>query len=143
MSDEPIDSVFEEGGAFDTDPPDHVDGALMISFGAVQAGREALAVDLFTELSRYLGALLGDDVISGFSPYFFADGQMGDVVGFFLVRGRREALDELRRSESFLRMTLRAGAAVQHVRAHTLVAGSQAGRMVNLYADVRRDLGLI
>ena len=133
----------ENGFEFDGEPAVHVDAALMISFGAVLSGRESLAVELFTELSRFLGKLLAEDVIAGFTPYFFADGQMGDVVGFFLVRGRRLSLDELRRGEAFMRMMLRAGAAVERVRVHTLVAGSQAGRLVNLYEDVRRDLGLL
>jgi len=120
-----------------------VDGALMLSFGAVDAGREALAVDVFTEVSRYLGKLLADDVITSFEPYFFADGQLGDVSGFFIVQGMRERLDELRRDEAFTRVVLRAGAATQNMRVHTLVAGSEAGRLVNLFREVRTELGLI
>lgn len=120
-----------------------IDGALMVSFGAVHPGREALAVELFTELSRYLGKLLADEEVSAFRPFFFADGMMGDVVGFFLIEGRRDALDRLRREEAFVRMILRAGAATQNVRVHTLMAGSQAGRLVRLYGEVRSELGLI
>ena len=120
----------------------HVDGALMVSFGAVIPGREALAVSAFTELSRFLGALL-DDGVSSFSPYFFADGLMGDVSGFFMVEGRRERLDRLRREDPFARLLLRAGAALQNIRVHTLIAGSEAGRLVNRYRDVRVELGLV
>jgi hypothetical protein len=40
-------------------------------------------------------------------------------------------------------MILRAGAATQNVRVHTLMAGSQAGRLVRLYGEVRSELGLI
>jgi len=115
----------------------------MLSFGAVHPGREALAVDVFTEVSRYLGKLLGDDVITSFEPYFFADGQLGDVSGFFIVQGMRERLDELRRDEAFTRLVLRTGAATQNMRVHTLVAGSEAGRLVNLFREVRTELGLI
>ena len=122
---------------------DHVDGALMISFGAVHVGREALAVDQFTELSRYLGRLLAEGAISGFRPYFFADGRAGDVVGFFLLEGRRQRLDDLRREADFVRQVLRAGAATANVRVQTLIAGSEAGRLVNLYRDVRKELGLL
>lgn len=121
----------------------HIDGALMVSFGAVLAGRESLALDLFTELSRYLGGLLGDGVITSFQPLFFADGAIGDMIGFFLVEGRRARLDELRRHEDFVRLILRAGAATANVRVHTLVAGSEAGRLVNLYGETRRALGLL
>jgi len=129
-------------------PPDpgehaHVDGALMLSFGAVIPGREALAVETFRDLTRYLGRLLDADTISAFKPYFFADGMLGDVSGFFLLEGRRERLDGLRRDEAFVRQLLQAGAATRNVRSHALVAGSEAGRLVNLYREVRQELGLI
>jgi len=123
--------------------PPRVDAALMLSWGAVYPGREALAVELFTEISRYLGRLLADEVITTFEPFFFADGLQVDVSGFFLMQGRRERLDELRRDEAFTRLVLRVGAGAQNVRVHTLAAGSEAGRLVNLYREVRTELGLI
>jgi hypothetical protein len=123
--------------------PEHVSGALMFSFGAVHAGREAIAVDTFVEVSRYLGRLLAEGAITGFAPYFFADGQLGDVSGFFLVEGHRERLDALRRTEDFQRIVLRAGAATANVRVHTLIAGTEAGRLVHLYRSVREELGLV
>src|SRR2546423_15460910 len=55
-------------------PPPHVDGALMISFGAVHPGREALAVETFTALSRYLGRLMVAGLINSFTPYFLSNG---------------------------------------------------------------------
>jgi hypothetical protein len=125
------------------EPHTRIDGAVMISFGAVQTGREALADDTFFELSRYFGQLLTDGVISAFQPFFFADGQLGDVSGFFIIEGRREQLDDLRRDETFLRHVLHASAATHNVRVHTLVAGSDAGRLVNLYREVRKELGFI
>jgi hypothetical protein len=120
-----------------------VDAALMLSFGAVLPGRERLAVDLFVEVGRYLGRLLDTGVVSSFRPYFFADGLMGDVSGFFLLEGDREQLDALRRDEGFVTLLLRAGAATANVRVHTLLAGSDAGRLVNLYREVRSELGLL
>ena len=123
--------------------PVHVSGALLLSFGAVHPGRERLAVDTFTEVSRFLGKLLADDVITAFKPFFFADGSQGDMIGFFLLEGHREQLDELRRTSEFQRMILRVGAATSNVRVHTLIAGTEAGRLVNLYAEVRSELGFI
>jgi hypothetical protein len=40
-------------------------------------------------------------------------------------------------------LVLRAGAATANVRVHTLLAGSDAGRLVNLYREVRAGLGLL
>ena len=134
-------------GPFDDDVPDdhprptHTSGALMLSFGAVHTGREALAVEMFTEVSRYLGKLLADDVIESFKPFFFADGMQGDVIGFFMVEGQRERLDALRRRADFQRLILRTGAATANVRVHSLIAGTEAGRLVNLYRQVRSELG--
>ena len=125
------------------DEQPHLDGALMLSFGAVHPGREQLAVDSFTELSRYLGRLVADERIRGFKPFFFADGLMGDVSGFFLLEGRRDDLEGVRREPEFSRQLLRAGAASANVRVSTLVAGSEAGRLVNLYREVRAELGLL
>jgi hypothetical protein len=65
------------------------------------------------------------------------------VSGFFLLEGERDKLDALRRSEEFVAHLLRAGAATQNVRSHMLIAGSEAGRLVNLYREVRRELGLL
>jgi hypothetical protein len=123
------------------DPP--VDGALMLSFGAVVPGREKLAVETFTEVGRHLGLLMDAGVLTSFRPYFFADGMMNDVSGFFLLEGRREQLDALRREEAFARLILRVGAATSNVRVSTLLAGSDAGRLVNLYREVRAELGLL
>jgi hypothetical protein len=127
--------------AADEEP--HLDGALMISFGAVVPGREQLAVDCFTDLSRYLGRLVADERIRGFKPFFFADGLVGDMSGFFLVEGRRDELHAVREEGEFVRQLLRAGAASSNVRVSTLVAGSEAGRLVNLYRSVRAELGLV
>ena len=135
--------VSEELEPTTVEPHTQIDGAVMISFGAVQTGREAFAVDSFVELSRYLGQLLTDGVITEFQPFFFADGQLGDVSGFFIIEGQRAKLDDLRRDEAFVRTILRAGAATENIRVHTLIAGSDAGRLVNLYREVRAELGLI
>ena len=115
----------------------------MVSFGAVHPGREQLALDTFTELSRFFGRQLSDGVISSFQPFFFADGAVRGTVGFFLLEGRRDALDALRRDDAFLRLQLRAAAATTDVRVDTLIAGSEAGRLANLYREVRDELGLL
>jgi hypothetical protein len=137
------DIPFDEDVPGDAPRPTHVSGAVLLSFGAVHPGRERLAVETFTEVSRFLGKLLADDVITAFKPFFFADGSQGDMTGFFLLEGHRERLDEMRRRPEFQRMLLRVGAATSNVRVHTLIAGTEAGRLVNLYASVRSELGLL
>jgi DASS family divalent anion:Na+ symporter len=76
-------------------------------------------------------------------PIFYADGQVADVIGFFLIEGHRESLDVVRRRGDFVRQVLRLGAATANVRVQTLVAGTEAGRLVHLYRGIRSELGLI
>jgi hypothetical protein len=121
----------------------HVDGALLVSWGAVHPGREQLALDTFTELSKFFGAQLTEGAVTSFQPFFYADGAVRGSTGFFLVEGRRDALDGLRRSRTFLRLQLQAGAAASDVRVDTLIAGPEAGRLANLYREVRDELGLL
>ena len=123
--------------------PAHADGALMVSFGAVHPGRERLAVDIFTELSRFFGERLSDGELSSFQPFFYSGGAVGGTIGFFLLEGRRDTLDAMRRRVDFVRLLLRAGAATANVRVDPLTAGPEAGRLVNLYREVRDELGLL
>ena len=120
----------------------HVDGALLVSIGAPHIGRERLAGEAFTEMSRYFGQRLSDGELSSFQPFFFADGAVAGMVGFFLLEGRREVLDALRRHETFVRLLVRARAANADVRVDTLLAGPDAGRLVNLAREVHDELGL-
>ena len=126
-----------------TTEPAHVDGAVMVSFGAVHPGRERLAVDTFTELSRFFGERLSDGDLTSFQPFFYGNGAVGGTVGFFLLEGHRERLDAMRNDDRFGRLLLRAGAATANVRVDPLVAGPEAGRLANLYREVRDELGLL
>lgn len=119
-----------------------MDGAVLISFGPPHPGRERLASDLFTELSRELGRRLSDGQLTSFQPFFFADGAVAGMTGFFLLEGRRDVLEALRRDEAIVRLLLRAEAANAGVRVDTLVAGPEAGRLVNLRREVQDELGL-
>lgn len=121
----------------------HVDGALMVSFGAVHPGRERLAVDTFTELSRFFGERLSDGDLTSFQPFFYGGGAVGGTIGFFLLEGHRDRLGAITDDEGFARLLLKAGAASANVRVDPLVAGPEAGRLVNLYREVRDELGLL
>jgi hypothetical protein len=115
----------------------------MVSFGAVHPGRERLAVDTFTELSRFFGERLSAGELTSFQPFFYSGGAVGGTTGFFLIEGHRDTLDGLRHRADFARLLLRAGAATTNVRVDPLIAGPEAGRLVNLYREVRDELGLL
>ncbi|HUP86978.1 MAG TPA: hypothetical protein VM143_15090 [Acidimicrobiales bacterium] len=123
--------------------PAHVDGAVMVSFGAVHPGRERLAVETFTDLSRFFGERLSDGDLTSFQPFFYSGGAVDGRVGFFLLEGHRERLAAMAAREDFTRLLLRAGAATADVRVDPLTAGPDAGRLVNLFREVRDELGLL
>ena len=120
----------------------HVDGAVLVSFGPPHPGRERLAHEVFTDLSKELGRRLSAGELTSFQPFFFADGAVAGMTGFFLLEGRRDALGALRHDEVFTRLVLRAQAAHDGVRVDTLLAGPEAGRLVHLQREVHDELGL-
>lgn len=127
----------------DVPAPRHVTGALMLSWGPVHVGRELLAVDVYDEVFKYLGRLHGEGRIDRFRPYFFADGNLSGTTGFFIIEGDRSTLDDLRRSAEFVRLLIKANAVASNVRISTLTAGTEAGRFIHLYREVRAELGLV
>ena len=114
----------------------------MLSFGSSRQGREDLAAEIYVSASKYFGSLLAEGRIARFHPYFFADGQVAEMNGFFLLEGERESLDELRRDEEFRLFMMKAGMVVDHLRTHALLAGTEAGRQINLARRAREELGL-
>ena len=114
----------------------------MLAFGASRQGREDLAAETYVDASKYFGTLLADGRIARFHPYFFADGPLADMNGFFLLEGDRESLDALRRDEEFRLFMMKAGMVVDRLRTHSLLAGTEAGRQINLARRARREMGL-
>jgi len=124
--------------------PEHINAALMLSFGGVQPGREALAGDVYQEVYRFLGRVLAEGRIQRFKPYFFADGQLFDMIGFFLLEAHdRAELLALRQDEEFERLLAKAAAVTQTLRMSILNSGAAAGRVLNLHQTVREELGLV
>lgn len=144
MSDSDVfDDEHPEEVPTEREPIEHVDGALMVSFGAVVPGRERLASENFVEVSQYFGKLRADGRISDFRLYFFADGQFAETNGFWILQGRRRDLDAIRTDEEFIRLFARGTASNQNVRIENLWAGATAGRIANVYREARREIGLL
>src|ERR687895_2358826 len=90
------------------------DEALFIGWGDVVRGRETKALDVFNESLQYYGQLQQDGRIESFDAWFLAP-HGGDLAGFILLRGEREALDEIQRSPEFELLTARAGMIVDRI----------------------------
>ncbi len=78
-------------------------GALFIGWGPTVHGREQQALPVFNETVRYFAGLQQQGEIAGFEPVAL-EPHGGDLSGFLLVRGDREALARLRTGGEFVRV---------------------------------------
>ncbi len=89
-------------------------GALFVGWGHVIHGREQQALQVFNEAVQYWGSLQQRGEIEGFEPVAL-EAHGGDLYGFFMIRGDRERLAQLRIREDFLRVIQRAQLVVANV----------------------------
>jgi len=116
------------------------DEALFIGWGEVVRGRERKAIDVFNESVQYYGQLQQDGRIESFDAWFL-EPHGGDLAGFFLVRGERERLDEIRRSPEFETFLTRASMIVHRVGAVSGYTGEALGRLMDQFEQAAGELG--
>jgi hypothetical protein len=116
-----------------------VDFALFIGWGEIIPGREQAATRVFGETMEYFGQLQAQGEIAGVEP-FFLEPHGGDMNGFFLVRGERDALARIRTSQEFGRVVLRAGMVVQHVGVVGATTGDELNRRLGEFGQATQDL---
>jgi hypothetical protein len=97
-------------------------GALFVGWGALIPGREGAARRVLTEAVQYLRRLQEEGVIDSFEAVAL-EPHGGDLAGFVLLKGDREAISRIRASDEFTRIAVR----VQLVHAHVGVVGAYTG----------------
>jgi hypothetical protein len=115
------------------------DHALFIGWGATVVGREEQATRVFAETMEYFGRLQQEGQIAGVEP-FFLEFHGGDLGGFFLVRGEQDALAQVRTSQEFGRVILRASLAVHHIGVVAATTGEELNRQLGEFQQVAGDL---
>src|SRR3974390_649419 len=90
------------------------DSALFIGFGAPVRSRERQAIKVFNEGFEYYTRLQQEGEIESFEPVLL-DPHGGELGGFFLLRGDKDKLARIRRSEEFERLTARAQLIVEDI----------------------------
>lgn len=115
--------------------------ALFIGWGEVVRGRERKAVEVFNEGMQYYGQLEQDGKIESFDAYVLGR-HGGDLVGFILVHGRAEQLDELRRSPEFERQRIRAAMIVERLGIVDAYRGEALGRLMGQVEQATDELGI-
>jgi hypothetical protein len=82
------------------------DSALFVGFGFPVRGRERQAISVFNETFEYFSRLQQSGEIESFEPVLL-EPHGGELGGFFLLRGDRDKLAQLRTNEEFERQILR------------------------------------
>ncbi len=116
------------------------DHALFFGWGDVIPGREQTAARIFGETMEHFNQLVQEGQITGIEP-FFLERHGGELNGFFLIRGERDALAQLRTSEAFDRIVVRAGMVVQRVGVVAASTGGEVQRLMGEFQQAAEELG--
>ena len=113
--------------------------ALFLGWGPVVRGREQKALQVFQETIGYYGQLQQEGKIESFEPVLIAP-HGGDLGGFVLLRGERSKLDQVRSSEEFERLLVRAATVVDNVGAINAVTGESLARGMTRFQEASQEL---
>ncbi len=114
--------------------------ALFIGWGQVVRSREKRALQVFQESIEYYGKLQQDGRIDGFDVFLLSP-HGGDLAGFVLLRGGRPALAEIRFSDEFQRLTVRAQAVVDSVGVIPAYGGEALAQQMQLFQQAADEFG--
>ncbi len=110
------------------------DAGLLIGWNRVVPGRDDHAVDLWNEMLTFVRRLHAEGRIKQFEPVILG-AHGGQLNGFVLLRGDQAHLDQIRNSEEFLVLNVRAQRALDGftvVRAHF---GEEAQKILRIYGQ--------
>jgi hypothetical protein len=110
-----------------------------VGWGQVVRGREQLGLQVFQEAIAYYSRLEAEGHIDGFEPILLGP-HGGDLAGFVILRGERAALDAVRSSPEFLRMTVRAASVVDNVGVVPAYTGDALGQLMGIFGEVSAEL---
>ena len=114
--------------------------ALFIGYGPPMPGREQKSLQVFGEAIQYYGRLQQQGQIESFESVFL-EPHGGDLSGFILLRGERDALNRVRYTEEFLRLTNRAGLVVHNIGVVSAFIGDEQNRLFQDFQRQAAELG--
>jgi hypothetical protein len=114
--------------------------ALFIGWGAVVRGREKEALQVFQESMEYYGKLQQDGRIDSFDVLLLAP-HGGDLNGFVILRGNRQALAEIRFSDEFERLIARASAIIDSAGVVPAYSGEALAKQMAVFQQVADEFG--
>jgi hypothetical protein len=110
------------------------DAGLFTSWGENITGREAAGLECFDETLRFWQDQKDAGRIESFEVALLGPSG-GDLDGFIFARGDAMALEEIRESDQFTRLVLRAQMVVHHVRVLPARINSGLEQGINLYRE--------
>jgi hypothetical protein len=113
--------------------------ALFLGWGQVVRGREQLALEVFQEAVGYYGKLQEEGRIDRFDAYLL-EPHGGDLAGLFLLHAERSALDTIRSSAEFQRLTVRAGSVIDNLGIVSAYSGEALGQQMALFGEAAQEL---
>jgi hypothetical protein len=113
--------------------------ALFLGWGPIVRGRELKGLEVFQETLGYYGKLQQEGQIDSFEPVLIAP-HGGDLAGFILLHGERSKLDEVRSSEEFERLVVRAASVVDDVGVIDASTGEALGEAMRRFREASEDL---
>jgi hypothetical protein len=115
------------------------ESALFVGFSAPVRGREQQAVGVFGEAMALYAQLQSDGMIESYEPIFL-EPHGGDLGGFFLLRGDDDKLGQVRMSDDFERLNIRASLVVEDFGVIGAITGAGVERQMTLYQAQLQDL---
>ncbi len=113
--------------------------ALFVGWGPVVRGREQKALQVFRETIEYDNKLQQEGRIDSFEAVLIGP-HGGDLAGFILLRGERAKLDEIRSSEEFERLIVRAATIVENVGVINAYTGESLGQAMSRFQVASEEL---
>lgn len=116
------------------------DYGLFIGFGIPVRGREARSLEVFNEATEYYGRLQQEGRIESFEVAIL-EPHGGDLGGFFLLRGERLKLSQLRVDTEFERLTTRANLIVDDIGIIGATLGDGMAQSIGMFQEEIGRLG--
>ena len=114
--------------------------ALFIGWGAVVRGREKQALQVFQESMEYWGKLQQEGRIESFDVFLLSP-HGGDLSGFAILRGDRQALTDISFSDEFERLIARASAIVDSPGVVPAYSGEALAQQMGIFQKVADEFG--
>jgi hypothetical protein len=115
------------------------DSAIFIGWGEPIRGREQVSATVFGEAIELWGRFQADGAIESWEAYFL-EPHGGDLNGFFLLKGDREQLAELRVREDMDRIVTRGSMVVSNFGVVGAATGARIEEGMAIYLEAAGEL---